>query len=113
VRTDAGARKIIERLDDMRDQMTEVKAASVRWDKLIVLLGSAATVIVGGAWRVAVSQNEQSERRLLQQIIEVRGQILELQEMKAYVKGAYQVSVEQKPRAKVAEEVRSQLDGGL
>lgn len=120
-REDRVTRKLINRMDTMRDAMAnvqtaiiEVKAVSVRWDKLIFILGTASTVIVGAAWRVTISQNEQSERRQERQLSEIRAEVKELRELKAQVRGTYQVAVEQKPRAKVAEEVRSlvEADGG-
>lgn len=112
VRTDAGARKIIERLDTMRVEIAKVEASSVRWDRLIIILGSAATVIVGGAWNVSNTNSERIAKALNEQMQVMRAEIADLREMKPYVLGNYQVAVEKKPPAKVAEEVRSQLDGG-
>lgn len=46
VRTDAGARKIVERLDALREHQKHL----VSWQSLITILGAAAVVVVGAAW---------------------------------------------------------------
>lgn len=114
VRTDAGARKIIDRIDQLRDDFGElhgelgkVKEASVRWDRLLFILGSAATVIVGAAWKVTTNSVERGDKWMATQVNQLRGEMSELRKGAAYAKGSYDVQVEKRPAAAVAKEVQA------
>lgn len=73
-RTDAGARKLIDRIDDLADKLdvvdqkvgfVEARASGwVTWERLTLLLGTAAAVIIGGAWTAAKASAEAKAKEL-------------------------------------------------
>jgi hypothetical protein len=118
VRTDAGARKIVERLDGMRNDLAEtqgtiesMKVSVVRWDRLIFILGAAASVIVGASWRVMNANLERSDRMHAEEMRVIREELMEVRKLSAYVVGSYQVNVEKKAPAVVAKQVREATGG--
>lgn len=119
-RTDAGSRKIIDRLDIMRGEIEDLRvdaAKSVKWDKLVVMLGAAAATIVSGAWAVIKLSEARSDRYQAEQIRQLREDMASLRgavpKVEAYARGSYQVQVEKRPAAAVVKEVReATADGG-
>jgi hypothetical protein len=121
-RTDAGSRKIIDRIDSMRDEIADLKADqrnAVRWDKLAVTLGSAATVIIGGAWAITKSSEARTDRIAAEQLRAIRSELAEIRradmpKVEAYAKASAQVLTKDKSPAEAKKElaVSSALDGG-
>lgn len=116
IRTDAGARKVVDRIDAMRNEVadltTEVvvlKASSVKWDRLIFILGSASLTIVGGAWRVTTSSADRSDRLQAEQLRVIREDMAELRKAAVYSQGSFAVTVEKRAPAVVAKEVQATL----
>lgn len=114
IRTDAGARKFIDRVDTMRNEVadltTEVvklKASAVPWNLLISILGGAAVVITGASWKVMNSNLERTDRLQAEQLRAIREDMTELRRAAVYSQGTYDVQVAKRPAAIVAREVQA------
>lgn len=112
IRTDAGARKLVDRMDSMRVQLAALKASTVKWDRLIALLGAAATIIVSASWKVMNDNLNSAERRHAGEVAIIHKRFEEQQRL---LNGLFQVNVEKRPPAIVAKEVREAqaADGGV
>lgn len=109
-RTDRGARKLIEHVDLLRDSVIELKASTVKYDRLIAILGAAATVIVSASWKVMNNNLERSDRIHAAEMKTLREEVGELRKVAPHIRGTYEVSVERKPREQVAAEVKRAID---
>jgi hypothetical protein len=109
-RTDAGARKLIDRLDRLQLRLVALKSSTVRYDRFIAMIGVSATVIVSAAWKVQADNLRAMERVHLAEMAALRDDIHgELQRANAYAAGNYRVVVEKQAPAVVAQEVRAAI----
>lgn len=132
-RTDAGARKLIERLDRYERSQSEALSSvtarlsaleggsaalraevtgKVSWRDIITIVGSAAVITIAGAWAFTTGRLEKSDSMQAAQLKRVEDELVRVrQENAAIVK----FLIEGQPRLKVAAELKQQralTDGG-
>jgi glutamine synthetase adenylyltransferase len=131
-RTDAGARKLIERIDAQRDEIRSLSAElseiqgtvhymrgkveeSVTWPKLLTIVGGVGGLVVGISWAVVSSTLSRSDnsmqatqKMMADDLRAVRSETTsKVQSIETKVDGVYKLLVEGKSKGEVKAAVRA------